>query len=61
MSLVQQMHGGRDYDSDFSTRMRGQGVFAELIRRRFDVACRKHGFVRTRELALEVRTDLAAP
>ncbi len=53
MSLVQQMHGGRDYDSDFTTRMRGQGVFAELIRRRFDVACRKHGFGRARELWLD--------
>ena len=53
MSLIQQMHGGRDYDSDFSTRMRGQGVFAELIRRRFDVACRKHGFGRARELWLD--------
>ncbi|AHX15315.1 DNA repair photolyase [Dyella jiangningensis] len=53
MSLVQQMHGGRDYDSNFATRMRGQGVFAELIRRRFDVACRKHGFARTRELRLD--------
>jgi DNA repair photolyase len=53
MSLVQQMHGGRDYDSNFTTRMRGQGVFAELIRRRFDVACRKHGFGRARELWLD--------
>jgi len=53
MSLVQQMHGGRDYDSNFATRMHGQGVFAELIRRRFDVACRKHGFARTRELRLD--------
>ncbi|WP_243040628.1 PA0069 family radical SAM protein [Dyella sedimenti] len=53
MSLVRQMNGGRDYDSDFATRMRGQGVFAELIRRRFDVACRKHGFGRARELWLD--------
>jgi DNA repair photolyase len=53
MSLVQQMHGGKDYDSNFATRMRGQGVFAELIRRRFDVACRKHGFSRTRELWMD--------
>ncbi|RAO76382.1 PA0069 family radical SAM protein [Dyella jiangningensis] len=53
MSLVQQMHGGRDYDSNFATRMHGQGVFAELIRRRFDVACRKHGFGRVRELQLD--------
>jgi DNA repair photolyase len=53
MSLVQQMNGGRDYDSNFATRMRGAGVFADLLRRRFDVACRKHGFGRARELTLD--------
>ena len=54
MSLVQQMNAGRDYDSDFRTRMRGQGVFAQLLRRRFEVACRRHGFGRPRELQLDV-------
>ncbi|TBR35857.1 MULTISPECIES: PA0069 family radical SAM protein [Dyella] len=49
MSLVQQMNNGRDYDSDFSTRMHGQGVFADLIRKRFEVASRRHGFARARE------------
>jgi len=53
MSLIQQMNGGRDYDSDFRTRMRGQGVFAQLLKRRFEVACRKHGFGRARELLLD--------
>ncbi|MDE2085705.1 MAG: radical SAM protein, partial [Xanthomonadaceae bacterium] len=53
MSLVRQINGGRDYDSDFRTRMRGQGVFAELLRKRFEVACRKHGFGRARELQLD--------
>ena len=53
MSLVQQMHGGRDYDSNFATRMRGQGVFAELLRRRFELACRRHGYGRARELTLD--------
>ncbi len=38
ISLIRQMHGGRDYDANFATRMRGSGVFAELIRRRFRVA-----------------------
>jgi DNA repair photolyase len=52
MSLVQQVNGGKDYDSNFATRMRGQGVFAELLRRRFEVACRRHGFGRARELQL---------
>ena len=35
MSLVRQMRGGRDYDSDFATRMRGSGPFAALLERRF--------------------------
>lgn len=53
MSLVRQMNGGRDYDSDFRSRMRGHGPFAQLLRRRFEVACRKHGFSRVRELGLD--------
>jgi DNA repair photolyase len=53
MSLIQQMNGGRDYDSDFRTRMRGQGVFAQLLKRRFEVACRRHGYGRARELRLD--------
>ena len=53
MSLIRQMNDGRDYDSDFRTRMCGQGPFAELLRRRFEVACRKHGFARVRTLQLD--------
>jgi len=44
MSLVNQLRGGRDYDSRFGTRMKGEGVYAELIARRFAVAAKKHGF-----------------
>ena len=53
MSLVQQLNGGKDYDSNFATRMRGQGVFGELLKRRFEVACRRHRFGRARELQLD--------
>jgi DNA repair photolyase len=53
MSLVQQMNKGRDYDSNFATRMRGEGVFADLLRRRFEIACRRHSFGRARELHLD--------
>ncbi len=38
MSLMQQMRDGRDYDATFGTRMRGTGVFAQLIAQRFKVA-----------------------
>ncbi len=36
MSLIQDMRDGKDYDAGFHTRMRGQGVFASLIRKRFE-------------------------
>jgi DNA repair photolyase len=44
LSLVAQTHGGRLYDSTWSTRMTGSGPYAEMLRLRFDRACRKIGF-----------------
>lgn len=35
MSLIQQMRGGKDYDSAYGKRMRGEGLFAQLIEQRF--------------------------
>jgi DNA repair photolyase len=46
MSLLQQMHRGKDYDSSFGTRMRGEGPFADLIAQRFKKAHRRLGFGR---------------
>ena len=46
MSLVQQMRGGRDYDSRFGARMVGEGPFAQLIAQRFAAAHRRFGFGR---------------
>jgi DNA repair photolyase len=43
MSLVQQIHGGRDYDSSFGTRQTGRGIYSELIRKRFEIACKRFG------------------
>lgn len=53
MSLIRQMRGGKDNDARFGARMRGEGEFAELIRQRFRLACRKHGLNATRDLALD--------
>jgi DNA repair photolyase len=44
MSLIQQASGGKDYNSEFGTRMRGTGPYAELLRTRFELAKRKLGF-----------------
>nr|WP_244183697.1 PA0069 family radical SAM protein [Xanthomonas codiaei] len=46
MSLIQQMRGGKDYDSRFGRRMVGEGPFAELIAQRFSIAYRRLGFGR---------------
>ncbi len=43
MSRVHAMRNGRDNDPNFGSRMRGAGELAELLRRRFDVACRRLG------------------
>ena len=43
MGIVQQIRGGRDNDPRFGSRMRPIGVWADLIRRRFTIACKRHG------------------
>jgi DNA repair photolyase len=58
MSIIRDMRGGRDNDPNFGTRMRGQGVWADLIRTRFLKARKKAGFTGER---LQLRTDLFRP
>jgi DNA repair photolyase len=43
MALIRQMRGGKDYDSQWNTRMRGTGPYAEMMARRFHMAVRKLG------------------
>jgi DNA repair photolyase len=44
LSLVAQAHGGRLYNSEWSKRMTGAGPYADMLRVRFDRACRRLGF-----------------
>jgi DNA repair photolyase len=60
MSLINQSRGGKDYQAEFGTRMVGTGVFAQLLRTRFDVAKRKFG-LEDAEHRHELRTDLFQP
>ena len=48
MSVLQQLRGGKDYDARFGARMKGIGPFAELIERRFALACKRFGLNRER-------------
>lgn len=43
MSLIQSIRDGRDNDPEFFSRMRGSGPWAEMIRTRFKIACRRLG------------------
>ena len=44
MSLIRQTRGGRDYDPDWSQRMKGTGPVADLIATRFKAAVKRYGF-----------------
>lgn len=55
MATIHSLRDGRDNDPGFFTRMRGSGPWAELLRTRFRIACRKHGFDGER---MTLRTDL---
>ena len=55
LSLIRQCRDGRLNDPEFGSRMRGAGVYAELIRQRFRQASRRQGFDRRQ---MPQRTDL---
>jgi DNA repair photolyase len=58
MATIQSIRGGKDNDPNFFTRMRGSGPWADLIRTRFEIACRKHKLPR---LKIPLRRDLFEP
>jgi DNA repair photolyase len=41
MSIVRQMRGGKENDPNFGSRMSGTGNYADLMEKRFDIACRR--------------------
>jgi DNA repair photolyase len=53
MSIVRELRGGKDYDSTFGKRQKGEGVFAQLFKQRFELACRKLGLNKEREWRLD--------
>ncbi len=59
MAQVRGMRGGRDNDPSFGTRMHAMGPVANLIRQRFQLACRRLGFPAERDH--ELTTELFRP
>ena len=58
MSIVRSMRGGKDYDSEWGKRMKGDGPYAWQIGRRFEMATKRLGLNKER---LRLRTDLFTP
>lgn len=62
MARIHEMRGGKDYDANFATRMKGSGLWSDLVRQRFEKASKRLGFNRERiELDLNGFRPPAAP
>lgn len=55
MSRLREMHGGKEYDSTWHRRMRGEGPYADMMARRFEVAMKRLGL---KSKAPPMRCDL---
>jgi DNA repair photolyase len=55
MSMINDIREGKDYDANYHSRMRGAGVYASMIRKRFEHGCKILGLNRQRH---ELRTDI---
>ncbi|MBN8805617.1 MAG: PA0069 family radical SAM protein [Sphingopyxis terrae] len=58
MHMVQDIRGGRDNDPEYFSRMKGRGVWAQLIRTRVKRAAREHGLDKSFP---PIRSDLFRP
>ncbi len=58
MATIRSLRGGRDNDPNFFSRMRGQGVWADLLASRFEKACARCGIGRSKFV---LRRDLFEP
>jgi DNA repair photolyase len=58
LSLMRSMRGGKDYNAEWGTRMRGVGPYAWQLGRRFDLASRKVGL---KSMRMSLRNDLFEP
>jgi DNA repair photolyase len=58
LSLMRQSRGGKLYDAKWGERMVGEGPYAWMIGRRFEIAAERLGF---NKQSFELRTDLFTP
>ena len=48
LNKLRDMRGGKLYDADFSSRMKGQGTFAAHVAQLFEISARRHGLWKKR-------------
>jgi DNA repair photolyase len=60
MSRVRDMRGGKDYDANFATRMKGEGLWADLLKQRFYQAARRLGLNERRRGILDMSQFMRA-
>lgn len=58
LNLVRSTRGGKEYDSQFGKRMRGEGAYATILFQRFEKACIRYGISQKQPV---LRTDLFEP
>lgn len=58
MARVTELHGGKRYDPRFGLRMKGQGVWSQLLQQRFNQRCQRLGM---NESAVPLTTALFSP
>ena len=58
INALREMRGGKDYDADWHTRQRGEGIYADLIAERFQKAVSRLGYTQS---AAPLRSDLFRP
>ena len=58
LNRVRDMRGGKEYDARFGVRMKGEGLWADLIRQRFEKGLARYGLRRD---GTPLRTDLFVP
>ena len=64
MARLREMRGGHEYDADFRHRMKGEGVWAQLMSQRMRKAAARHGLNRKvpeLDMSLFDRAALHAP
>jgi DNA repair photolyase len=61
MSRIHEMREGRDNDPNFGTRMTGTGLFAELLRQRYEKASKRLGLDHRHDYDFELDTSVFVP